>query len=70
MANRGVLKIVIYNRVGDKVLELFNRETEPGLVALAWDGKDTSGHQVASGVYVLYVEQAGEKSRHRVAVIR
>jgi hypothetical protein len=69
MPSRGKLRIVIYNRLGDKIIELNNQDAGPGTVALAWDGKNSDGHAVASGVYVIYTEMADQTSKHLVAVI-
>ncbi len=51
--------IRIYNTLGQLIIELVNQEQSAGRYRIVWNGKDTFGHRLASGVYV-YTIQAGE----------
>jgi hypothetical protein len=51
--------IRIYNFLGQLVRELVNQEQSAGRYRIVWNGKDNSGHSLASGVYI-YTIQAGE----------
>jgi Ca-activated chloride channel family protein len=51
--------IRIYNFLGQLVRELVNQEQSAGRYSIVWNGKDNSGHGLASGVYI-YTIQAGE----------
>jgi len=56
----------IYTLAGEKI-----RALSGNTIGLAtWDGKNESGQPVASGVYVVLVEGAGDKKRFKVAVQR
>jgi len=46
------VEIVIFNSLGQKVRELVNKEQKSGIHVVEWDGRDTSGLYVASGVYI------------------
>lgn len=49
----------IYNLKGQKVKTLINRELKAGSHSIGWNGTDTNGNSVASGVY-LYKLQSGK----------
>jgi hypothetical protein len=47
---RTILKI--YNLLGAEVRTLVDQEQAPGFYQVSWDGKDRSGRQVSTGVYI------------------
>jgi hypothetical protein len=53
------LTLTIYNILGQKVRTLLDQEKSPGKYQISWDGKDESGKDVASGIY-LYRLCAGD----------
>jgi len=55
------VKLEIYNTLGQLVTTLINEEKQPGEYKVLWNGKNLSGNDVPSGVY-LYRLQAGEFS--------
>ncbi len=55
---RGAVTLRIYNMLGEMVRELVQRDLEAGTYREMWDGLDTSGKRLASGVY-LYQLRAG-----------
>jgi hypothetical protein len=57
----GEVSLTIYNANGQLVRTLYSGEMPAGRFSLEWDGKNESGKQVASGVYV-YELKAGEPS--------
>ncbi|MFQ6114665.1 MAG: FlgD immunoglobulin-like domain containing protein [bacterium] len=52
----------IYNTLGQEIRTLVDSDYPPGLHSVSWDGKDASGKDVTSGVY-LYRIQAGKFSK-------
>ena len=48
----GKVTLRIYNLLGDEVRIFDEGEREAGRYRLTWDGKDSRGHNVASGVYL------------------
>lgn len=52
----------VYNILGQQVVSLVDARQETGFYAAQWDGKDTHGRSVASGVY-FYRIQAGKFAR-------
>lgn len=60
----GLVRLAIYNLLGQEVLVLVNERKEAGSFTATWDGADATGRRVASGVY-LYRIQAGDFSASR-----
>jgi hypothetical protein len=57
-----VLKI--YNTFGQEVRTLVNARQPAGMNSVVWDGRDESGKEVSSGIYI-YRLQAGESIQSR-----
>ena len=51
-----LVKIQIYNILGQKVRNLVDELQEPGYKTIYWDGKDDRGNEVSSGVYFYRIE--------------
>lgn len=51
--------IVVYNMRGQQVTSLLNEEKAPGRYSVHWSGKNDSGEQMSSGIY-LYKITAGD----------
>lgn len=49
---QGRVKLIIYDMKGTPVRMLWDRDTPSGNHKIVWDGTDTSGQTVASGVYI------------------
>ncbi len=56
------VKLAIYNSKGQLVNTIVNQQLNAGLHEVVWDGKDSQGNAVASGIY-LYKIQAGKYSQ-------
>ena len=56
-----IISLEIFNLKGQEVKALANDEFDQGLHKITWDGKDNSGKEVSSGVY-LYKLDVGGKS--------
>jgi hypothetical protein len=57
----GDVSLVVYNMLGQQVSALVSDEQQPGYYRVVWDGKDSRGRQVSSGVYLVRMA-AGEFS--------
>jgi hypothetical protein len=60
----GKVELALYNLAGQKVVALVAGVREAGAYALRWDGRDDSGRELATGVY-LYRLQVGERKEVR-----
>jgi photosystem II stability/assembly factor-like uncharacterized protein len=64
LAEKGLVHLSIYNTLGQQIKTLVNTEQSAGNYQISWDGRDRSGQQVASGIY-LYTLQVGEQKQTR-----
>jgi photosystem II stability/assembly factor-like uncharacterized protein len=55
----GLVRITIYNLLGQKVRTLVDEDQETGYKSVNWDGKDDWGEEVATGIY-FYKIKAGD----------
>ena len=60
--------IRIYNVVGDLVREL--KAAPPDNGCKVWDGRNDSGMEVASGIYIAIIQGGGSKSVKKLAIER
>jgi hypothetical protein len=70
LANKGKVKLVVYNVLGQAVRRLVNREEEPGTYAMSWDGRDDAGRSVSSGVYFYRLEALGRTQTRKMVKVR
>ena len=54
-----LVKLDVYNSVGQQVASLVNDELTAGSYKTTWDARDETGEQVSTGVY-FYRMQAGD----------
>jgi hypothetical protein len=64
LADRAQIELCLYNLRGQRIATLATGERPAGLYSFAWDGRDDSGHALASGVY-LYRMRAGHRTETR-----
>ena len=60
----GLVRLAVYNLLGQEVRVLVNERKDAGSFTATWDGTDALGRRVASGIY-LYRIQAGDFSASR-----
>jgi hypothetical protein len=53
---RSDVTVTVYSLLGEEVAKIHNGLMQPGLQTVAWNGMDSHGTQVASGVYIYRVE--------------
>ncbi len=53
--------LTIYNMLGQKIATLIDGQKDPGYYTVEWDGKDSSGIEAATGLYI-YRLQSQERS--------
>lgn len=64
----GYVTVSVYNLMGQKVVELLNQKLQPGKHIIVWDGRNSAGQSVDSGVY-FYRLQANEYDQSRKMVL-
>jgi len=51
--NQSIIKLEIYNILGQKIRTLVNQEISPGNYSVSWNGKNDFGESVNSGIYFI-----------------
>lgn len=68
LPKRADVKLTVYNLAGQEVKVIANGEMGPGIFSADWDGTNTSGESVATGVY-LYRLDAGSFTQTKKMVL-
>lgn len=58
LPKNAVVKIEIYNLLGQKIRTLLSEQKTAGVHTIKWDGKDDLGRTIVSGVYFISLEAA------------
>jgi hypothetical protein len=66
----GEVRIVIYDPTGRHVRSLFEGEVSPGLYDVTWDGRDSHGVRVGSGVYFVRLEAPGAVRTQKLVLLK
>jgi hypothetical protein len=61
--------IDIYNIRGEKVITLLDETKEPGYYSIEWNGKDTFGRNIASGVYFFNMRSGSRYTSTRKMIM-
>ena len=65
-----LVSLVIYDAAGRKVRSLVHERQDAGEQNVRWDGRDESGRQVSSGVYLYELQAGGEVSSRKMSLVR
>jgi hypothetical protein len=66
----GVATVQVYNVMGQVVSTLSEGYLEAGQQSFGWDGRDSAGNRVASGVYFVTVRGADYSSSSKITLVR
>jgi flagellar hook assembly protein FlgD len=66
--SNAVLKI--FNTLGQEVATLVNEQQAPGEKSVVWDGRDSFGNQVSSGVYIYRMEAGNYVKSRKMVLLR
>ena len=61
LERRGRATLKVYDMMGRRVKTLLDRELQPGIYKLIWDGRGENGIELPSGVYIFVLETDGFK---------
>lgn len=67
---KGFAVLTIYNLQGQKVRELLSQDMPAGLHNVIWDGLDSSGRQVSSGVYISSLSSGRMRASGKMLLVR
>lgn len=66
----GHVSLKVYSLRGTPVRTLVDQDESAGTKSVTWDGRDSDGHVVASGIYLVYYEADQTKSSVKIAVVK
>jgi flagellar hook assembly protein FlgD len=70
VAAQGLVSLRIYNTLGQQVTTLVTDVHKPGFYRVVWDGRNSFGHQVASGIYMVRMSTADYSSVHKILLLK
>ena len=70
LPTRERLEVSVFNTAGQKVVTLLAGERQPGEYTLAWDGRDESGKQLATGLYMYKFESDAYLETRKLLLLR
>jgi hypothetical protein len=62
--------LTVYNLRGQLMIELLDKELEPGLYTVQWDGRDQKGRSVPSGIYLYNLTWGDRTSTRKMVVLK
>jgi len=66
----GTVLIKIYNTLGQEIVTLVNSELSDGIHKVKWDGKDSRGQKVSSGIYIYKINLNQFTQSRKMLLIR
>ncbi len=66
----GPVTLTVYDLLGQRVRVLAEGERSAGAQSVSWDGRDSAGQRVASGIYVCSLRAGGNVVTRKLLVIR
>ena len=64
------MRLAIYDVMGRRVKTLVDAHQELGMHHVAWDGRDSAGFPVASGVYFYRISWNGRSQTGRAMLLK
>ncbi len=66
----GRVRVTIYNIKGQRVKQILNEHVVAGRHAVMWNGTDSSGRTVSSGLYFARIEQGNKHRIHKMMLMK
>jgi len=64
------VQVVVYNALGQEVRRLLEAQQGPGRYKVVWDGRDTAGRPVASGLYGVRLATDDYRAVRKVTLVK
>ena len=64
------VELTIYNMLGQKITKLINKTQSAGEHLAIWDGRDTSGELVSSGIYIYRLKAREFVENRKMVLVR
>lgn len=66
----GQVKMILYNVLGEEVVKLLDEHCPAGGTQVRWDGRDSRGRALSSGVYLYRLEFMGRAVTRKMILLR
>ncbi len=66
----GTVKLGIFNQSGQMIRELVSGDMNAGTHTAAWNGKDSKGRAVSSGVYIARLTMGSQTITHKLTLMK
>jgi hypothetical protein len=66
----GMVKLAVYNMLGQQVRELVSQTMDAGHHVVRWDATNEGGLKVASGLYIYQIEVNGFTEAHKMVLLK
>ncbi|MDZ7319041.1 MAG: right-handed parallel beta-helix repeat-containing protein [candidate division KSB1 bacterium] len=70
LPERSLVKLIIFNVLGQEVKTLVNEQKAPGQYTMVWDGKDNGGNPVGSGIYICLMASKNFVSTKKLVMVK
>ncbi len=70
LVKSGETKLTIYNMQGKKVKKLIDAYYKKGVYEIYWDGQNDGGEAVASGNYIIKLQQDGKETTRKMLLLK
>jgi hypothetical protein len=64
------VNLSVYNLLGQKVITLVNADLGPGLHSVEWNGTNSSGNQVNSGIYFYKIDTGAFVATKKMVLLK
>lgn len=63
-------KLTVYNLLGEEIVTLVDKAQAPGTYSVTWDGKDSLGRTVPSGIYVYRLKAGAFEASRKMLLLK
>jgi len=64
------VRIEVFNILGQNVRTLVDEDQQAGYKRVIWDGRDRSGHAVASGIYFYRLKAGDSQETKKMLMVK
>ncbi|MEK7263744.1 MAG: M4 family metallopeptidase [Bacteroidota bacterium] len=64
------VELKIYNLIGEEIITLINEYQEAGYKTVTWDGKDNTGYNVSSGLYIYRIVAGNFSQSNKMILLK
>ena len=70
LSDRSHVQLEVFNLLGQKIATLINQSLDPGYYTINWNGRETSGHLAAAGMYFYMLETDSFRLTKKMTLVK